>query len=450
MYFSVSVVPLRTMEKKVTFKEINKLAIPAVFAGIVEPLISITDTAVAGRLEVNTVASMAGVGLAGAFLSTLVWIFAQTKSAISAYVSQSYGAGKVLEIRPLFSQIFWLNLGIGILVLLGSLFLAREIFQLYSATGLVLDYTVEYFIIRVWGFPLTLLTFTIFGAFRGLQNTSWAMMISIIGGVTNMILDYWFAIVLDMHIVGIAYASLVSQVLMFVLAVIYLLWKTPFRLEVKRKLHSKIYEAFRMTLDLIARTASLNIALFLANRYATSYGGEYIDTQSVLMQIWLLSAFILDGYSNAGNAISGRLLGANNFKSLWQLSIDLSKSMLVMTSFLMLFYVMGYKYIGHWFAPNQIAIISLFEKVFWVVIIMQPINAIAFLFDGIYKGLGEARFLRNILLLATFVGFIPTLLILDALEFRMYAIWFAFFVWMLIRSGGLVIAFRKKYKSISR
>ncbi len=72
---------------------------------------------------------------------------------------------------------------------------------------------------------------------------------------------------------------------------------------------------------------------------------------------------------------------------------------------------------------------------------MQPINALAFLFDGIFKGLGEAAYLRNLLLTATFVGFIPTLLFFDYLGWRLYAIWTAFFVWMLIRAGGLVWRF---------
>lgn len=434
------------MAAKVSFKEINRLAIPAIFAGIVEPLISITDTAIAGRLQIDTVEALAGIGLVGAFLSTLIWIFAQTKSAVSAYVSQAYGANKVNDIRPLFSQIFWINFILSIVILVSSYYFAREIFRLYAAKGLVLDYCEEYYKIRAFGYPLTLLTFTIFGSFRGLQNTSWAMTISIIGGVLNIVLDYILALHFDMHVAGIAYASLISQAVMFILALYYLFAKTPFRLRTGSRMHPLMPKALYMTFNLIARTASLNIALFLASRYATSYGSEYIDTQSILMQIWLLSAFILDGYSNAGNAISGRLLGAKDYNRLWQLSKDLSKSMLIVTTVLMLSYFSIYNYIGGWFAPGQEKIIALFEKIFWVVVLMQPVNAIAFLFDGIYKGLGEAVRLRNLLLAATFIGFIPTLLLLDNLGWKLYAIWGAFFVWMLIRAGGLVWAFRKKYK----
>ena len=76
---------------------------------------------------------------------------------------------------------------------------------------------------------------------------------------------------------------------------------------------------------------------------------------------------------------------------------------------------------------------------------MQPINAIAFMFDGIFKGLGEAKYLRNVLLIATFLGFVPTLLICDYFNLKLHGIWIAFTVWMLIRGGALVIQFRLKY-----
>lgn len=431
---------------KISFKQINRLAIPAIFAGVVEPLISITDTAIAGRLEMNTVESIAGVGLVGAFISTLIWIFAQTKSAISTFVSQAYGSNNITDIRPLFSQIFWMNFAISIIILVLSYFFAEDIFKIYSVKGLALDYCVEYYRIRAFGFPLTLLTFSIFGAFRGLQNTYWAMGISIIGGSLNMILDHIFAIQLDMHIEGIAYASLISQFVMFILALYYLFSKTPFSLKLQMRAHHLLGKALSMTINLIIRTASLNIALFLANRYATSYGNHYIDAQSILMQIWLFSAFILDGYSNAGNAIAGRLIGAKDFKRLWKLSIDLSKSMLIVVSILMLVYAVLYNKIVLIFAPSVDGIIYLFREVFWLVILMQPINAIAFLFDGIFKGLGEAVKLRNVLIAATFIGFIPSLLILDIFDLKLYAIWGSFFVWMIIRGGGLVFIFRRKYQ----
>jgi Na+-driven multidrug efflux pump len=76
---------------------------------------------------------------------------------------------------------------------------------------------------------------------------------------------------------------------------------------------------------------------------------------------------------------------------------------------------------------------------------MQPINAVAFVYDGIFKGLAEAATLRNLLLFATFLGFVPVLLIGDYYNLKLYGIWIAFTVWMLLRSGILIVKFRRKY-----
>ena len=162
------------------------------------------------------------------------------------------------------------------------------------------------------------------------------------------------------------------------------------------------------------------------------------------MNIWLFFSFFIDGYANAGNAISGRLLGAKEYRKLWHLSIDISKYSVLVALVLMGVCALFYSEIGLLFSKEP-AVLLLFSSVFWIVLLMQPINAIAFMFDGIFKGLGEAKFLRNLLLGATFLAFTPALLLGDYLGLKLTAIWIAFFVWMLVRGGALVHKFRRKY-----
>src|SRR5690606_6383981 len=129
---------------------------------------------------------------------------------------------------------------------------------------------------------------------------------------------------------------------------------------------------------------------------------------------------------------------------LWHLSIDISKYAVLVALALMAVCGIFYSEIGLLFNKEP-AVLLLFSSVFWVVLLMQPVNAIAFMFDGIFKGLGEAKFLRNLLMGATFLGFVPALLIGDHLGLKLMAIWIAFFIWMLVRSSALVIKFRNKY-----
>ena len=92
------------MKTNIHFKNINKLAIPALIAGIAEPLLSITDTAIIGNMESNATESLAAVGIVSAFISMLVWVFGQVRSAISSIISQYVGAHKLEEVNNLPAQ----------------------------------------------------------------------------------------------------------------------------------------------------------------------------------------------------------------------------------------------------------------------------------------------------------------------------------------------------------
>jgi putative MATE family efflux protein len=433
----------------ITFKGINKLAIPAIIAGIAEPLLSITDTAIVGNLTVNPTEALAAVGIAGSFISAMIWILAQTRSAISATISKYLGAKKLDEIASLPAQIIAINFILSLIICFITLFFVDEIFRLYNASGLILNYSIDYYKIRAIGFPLTLFVFSVFGVFRGLQNTYWTMVISIIGAALNIGLDFVLVFGVDgfiepMNVKGAAWASVIAQAVMAILSLILLLKKTPFNLKLSFILNKEIKNLIRLSLNLMVRALALNVALYFANAYATKYGNNYIAAQTIAFQIWLFFAFFIDGYSSVGDIVSGKLLGEKNYKKLWRLSVKLSRYSIVVSIMLALICTVFYFPIGRLFSKDLLVLES-FYGIFWLVLIMQPINAIAFVFDGIFKGLGEAATLRNLLLAATFLGFIPVLLIGDYFNLKLYAVWLAFTVWMLMRAGILVFKFRRKY-----
>ncbi|WP_141876302.1 MATE family efflux transporter [Gramella sp. Hel_I_59] len=433
----------------VSFGNINKIAIPAIIAGIAEPLISLTDIAVIGNVEENSIEALAAAGIVGSFLSAIIWIVAQTKTAISATVSQHLGANRLHAVKTLIPQTILFNFLFSLFIYATTAIFAEAIFSAYNADGLILQYSESYYKIRALGYPLTLVTFAIFGVFRGLQNTLWAMKCSLTGAVVNIVLDYILVYGIDglvpaMHLEGAAYASLVAQATMLIMALWFYFRKTPFHLKLSLKINPQMKPLLLMAANLFIRTAALNFAIYLANAYATDYGKNYIAAQSILMNIWLFFSFFIDGYANAGNAIGGKLLGARDYKNLWELSKKISKYAVLIALILMGICFALYDQIGLLF-NKEASVLALFSSVFWIVLIMQPVNAIAFMFDGIFKGLGEAKYLRNVLLVATFLGFTPTLLLADHFGLKLYAIWIAFFVWMLIRSSTLVIYFRRKY-----
>ena len=434
---------------KISFKQINKLAIPAIISGIAEPLLSITDTAIVGNINVNPTEALAAVGIAGSFISAIVWILAQTRSAISAVIAQYFGADRLKEISQLPAQIIAINVALSLFIYVITVFFVENIFELYNASGLILEKSVSYYKIRAIGLPFTLFVFSVFGVFRGLQNTFWPMVISIVGASLNIVLDFALVFGVEdyipaMHVEGAAWASVIAQGVMTLLSLILLLKKTPFSLKLYFPMHPEIKRLLSLSMNLIIRAISLNIALYLANAYATKYGAHYIAAQTIAFQIWLFFAFFIDGYASVGNIMSGKFKGQKDYPRIWRLSQQLNKYTIIIAVLLGGVCFVLYNDIGLMFSKEQ-DVLSLFYNIFWIVIIMQPVNAIAFVFDGIFKGLAEAVILRNTLLASTFLGFIPALLIGDYFDLKLYAIWIAFFVWMLMRAGILLIIFNKRF-----
>ncbi|MAZ26878.1 MAG: MATE family efflux transporter [Cytophagaceae bacterium] len=433
-----------------SFKNINRLAVPALLTGIAEPILSATDAAVVGNIDVNATEALAAVGIVGSFLSALIWVLGQTRSALQAIIAQYLGAGKLDEIKNLPAQAIYLNIVLSLLILGSTLFFIESIFSLYNADGLILKYCVEYYGIRVWGFPFTLFTFAVFGIFRGLQNTFWPMVVAILGAVLNIGLDMVLVygvegFIPEMGIRGAAYASLCAQGFMAVAAFILLLRKTHVSLKLVLPVHPELYRLIGMAANLFIRTLALNLALFLANSYATDYGKTYIAAQTILVNIWLFSAFFIDGYAAAGNILAGRLLGARDYDGLWHLAKKVSLYGFAVAGILMLVGVVLYEPLGLIFSKESL-VIDRYKELFFIVILLQPLNALAFIFDGIFKGIGEMKYLRNVLMMATFLGFVPVLLIFDRLGFKLYAVWLAFTAWMLVRSLALVFKFRARFK----
>jgi len=433
----------------ISFKRIQQLAIPAILSGIAEPILSSTDAAIVGNIPQYGTESLAAVGIVGSFLSMLIWVLAQSRSAISAIVSQNLGAGKITDLYNFPAQAIYFNILLSIIVLFSTYFFVEEIFSLLNAEGMILEYSIDYYNIRVWGFPLTLFTFAVFGLFRGFQNTFWPMIIASSGAIVNIGLDFALVYGIEsyipaMGIKGAAWASLISQGIMALLALVFLVRKTEVSLRLRFPLHPEIYRLVQMCFNLFIRSLALNIALMLAVREAASLGKEYIAAHAVAITIWLFTAFFIDGYGAAGNILGGKLLGAKDYTSLWILTKKVNLYNLGIAAILCVFGAIFYESLGLLFNKDP-QVLSIFYAMFFLVLISQPLNAVAFTLDAVFKGLGEMKYLRNVLLGATFLGFIPVLFLSKYLNGGLAGIWVAILVWIGFRALALVIKFRRKY-----
>ena len=379
----------------------------------------------------------------------LIWVLGQSRSAISSIISQYLGANKLKEVKSLPAQAIVIILILSVLICAATIPFSEAIFKFYNASGVLLDYSVDYYKIRIIGFPFTLYTFAVFGVFRGLQNTYYPMVIAIIGTAINIALDlvlvYGITNVIEpMNLKGAALASVLSQALMAVMATALVLKNTPITLKIKGPVNKELPKFLMMIGNLILRTLALNLSLYFATSFATGYGTNYIVAYTIVINLWFFAAFAVDGYASAGNILSGKLFGAKQFETLVELSQRLTKKALIVGLLMAGLGGLFYKSVGAMFTsdPNVLAD---FYEVFWIVLAMQPLCAITFVFDGIFKGLGKMKALRNVLFAATFLVFIPALLLGHYLELKLHGILWAFTLWIVARGVPLVVKFRKQF-----
>lgn len=441
------------MSTNISLKHINKLAIPALISGVSEPILSLTDTAIVRNVDFNATESLAAVGIVSVFLSMLIWVFGQTRSSISSIVSQYLGANKLDKVKNLPAQAIFIITSLSVLIIIGTYPFAESIFKLYNASDIILDYSVSYYRIRVFGFPFTLFTIAVFGVFRGLQNTYYPMVIAIIGALANIILDFVLVygiadVIPAMHIEGAAYASVIAQFSMALLSAYYLLKKTDIPLLISFPFNKEIKRFLIMIGNLIIRTLALNVTLYFATRYATSYGAEYIAAYTIAINLWFLGAFLIDGYASAGNILSGKLLGGKEYSKLITLSNKLIKFGVIVGLIIAVIGAVMYYPIGHVFTKDP-QVLKQFYNVFWIVLVMQPLCALAFIFDGMFKGLGKMKDLRNLLIFSTFLVFLPLLYFFDQNNLKLTGIFIALTFWILARGLPLIIKFRKEFLPLS-
>ncbi len=431
------------------------MAIPAILFNVIEPVIGMTDMAIIGHVPAHASEAQAGVGLAAGLISLLVWSLAQLRTAISAITSRYLGQNNLGDIKSLIPIAIYASTVLGIFAwLCTSIFYYPISNFLYGESGQMINaLSNDYYQIRSAGLPFSLLIACIFGIFRGLQNTIWAMTISLVGGAINLLLDLilvnglWSIPAYGVE--GAAWASVISQLVMTAMCIYFLEAKTPFSTVALRKKVNELATMFRLFVNMFVRTIAVSgtfiVALRFANDYELAQEGV-LTAYAIGINIWLFSSYFIDGFSNAGNAISGKLLGERNYQKLQLLRTDLVKINGIIAIGLAVVYLCGYWITGVIFSQDLV-VRDIFYSFFWIIILMQPFNSIAFTYDGIFKGLGEATILRNTLLIGTFGIFIPILLIYNYFDPSVFAIWTAFAGWMLFRGASLHVMFQRKYGS---
>ena len=415
-------------------RRILHLAIPSIVSNITVPLLGLVDVTIVGHL--GATAYIGAIAVGGLLFNILYWNFGFLRMGTSGLTSQAYGRkDKDAEIRVLVQAV-----SVGLFSALAMLILQYPIerlaFRLLDTSAEVEQYAVTYFRICIWGAPAVLAQYGFTGWFIGMQNSRFPMYISIVINLLNVAFGVWFVYGLHWEIAGVAWSTVVAQYGGLLTA--SLLWLIYYRRFIRQVSVRESFDLrpmlrfFRVNRDIFLRTACIVIVYTFFTSASSGMGDTILAINALLMQLFTLFSYMMDGFAFAAESLIGRYVGARN-PAMVQRSL---RGLLAWSGGVALLYVGIYALFWEpllgLFTSSPAILVGASEYILWVVAV--PLVGFApFLVDGALIGATATRVMRNSVFLSM-VAFFAVYFTLRGVVGN-NALWLAFMVFLVLRGA---------------
>jgi putative MATE family efflux protein len=370
-------------------REILRLAVPALGALIAEPAFLIVDAALVGHLGTTP---LAGLGIAGAILQTIVGLMVFLAYSTTPAVARRFGAGQPGDAVSVGINGMWLALGLGaVLAVIGAVS-SPWLVSLFGAGDAVSAQANDYLVISMWGLPAMLIVFAATGLLRGMQDTVTPLWIAGLGFGANALLNVLFIYGFGWGIAGSAAGTITAQwgmVAAYALVIRRLATKHSASLRAQR---DGLRNSARSGGWLFLRTVSLRIALLATVGIATGLGTQELAGWQIVFTIFSAAAFALDALAIAAQALIGKELGAGDEQQVqrvlgrtvaWGAWFGVIVGGLIAA----LSGVLGIVFTGD---PDVAALV---QPALIVLAVAQPVAGVVFVLDGVLMGANDVRYL---------------------------------------------------------
>ena len=423
-------------------REVVRLAVPSILANITVPLVGIVDTAVAGHL--GDAALIGGIAVGTMLFDLLYWNMGFLRVGTGGMTAQAFGRGDTKAAAGIFSQGIATALAVSLLILALQWLFVEGMFLLVKCSPEVEQVARTYFFIRVWAAPATLSLFVFKGWFIGMQNTVFPMITDLWVNLVNMLASWLLSFHTPLGIRGVAVGTLVAQWTGLLLAVLLMRSKYQPLLRQTTILHSIRWKYFR-------RFFSINSGLFVRSLlllvvyegftiFAARFGDVELAVSSVMMHLFMLFSYFVDGFAYAGEALTGRFIGERNRASLDETVKYVFFWGAVIAVFATLAYAVFPRSIIGLLTDNAEVISASGPYLFWL-LLMPVLSCVAFIWDGIFIGATASRSLMVCMVFSA-AGFLAAFFLCER-PFGAQALYIAYFVHLVVRSLYLTFSWKK-------
>lgn len=409
-------------------RQILRLAIPSILANITIPLVGLVDTAIVGHI--SDAHAIGGIAIGTMLFDLLYWNFGFLRVGTSGMTAQAYGRNDREQCARLLAQSLGIALiGAALIWLVQWLFVTAAL-ALVPCSKEVASFARKYFFIRVWAAPATLSLMAIKGWFIGMQDTISPMITDIVVNVVNMTVSYVLAVYTPMGPLGVALGTVIAQLTGLLLSVLILLGKyrhvwlglSFFRL--LRDMRG-MRQLITLNANLFVRSLCFMIVYVGFTALSSKYGDTDLAVCSILMKLFMLVSYFVDGFAYAGEALVGKYIGkakslasevpekSADFGSalspyrlsplaslvrllfLWSLGVGALFTVLFAFASMPMYRMM---------TSDAVVLTRLTDFTGWF-IAMPIVSTLAFMWDGVFTGATAGMQIRNAMILAA-IGFV--------------------------------------------
>ncbi len=423
-------------------KAILRLALPSIVSNITIPLLGMIDIAIAGRIGDDSTIGALAIGTA--IFNFIYWNFAFLRMGTSGLAAQAYGAGDRREGAAILGRSLFVALAIALVLLVFNRPIGRLAMKIMEGGSQeMMALAAEYFYARIWAAPAAIGIFSLHGWLTGMQDTTTPMVVSIVNNIINIAASLWFVFGLGWGVAGIAWGTVVAQyaALAITLLIITLKYGDYVKaINIKEIFHLEpLVRFFRINSDAFLRTLCVCTVYTCFTAFSARFGDTILATNELLMQLFMLFSYMLDGFCYAAESLTGRFIGERNRESLRHCN----RLLLVWCAGVALLYIVAYIF---WWQPilgiftSSPTIMACAEEYIWWIVMVPLVGFIPFLIDGILIGATKTRIMRN----TTFFSLVAFFVLFFALERLLgnRALWIAFIGFIVVRFVLMLIATR--------
>ncbi|MFA5677586.1 MAG: MATE family efflux transporter [Pseudomonas sp.] len=407
-----------------------------ILSNISVPLVGLVDTAVVGHLD--GAHYLGGVAVGTTLITFILWAAGFLRMGTTGFAAQAAGAGDGHRLRLVLLQALWLAILLALLVWLVHEPLLNAGLYFLDSSEALLEQARIYFNIRLISLPVALGNFVLIGWFIGAQRARAPLFMLLAVNLTNIALDIVFVVVLDWGVAGAAWATVIGDYTGFLLG-LWLLSPVLVRYPGVMPWHDALRlrgaaPLIKVNRDILIRTLALELVFYLLVLQGSRMGDSVVAANAVLLNFLLLTSHGLDGLAHAVEALGGHALGQRNRLAL--------KRVLVVSTFWSLLvgagFVLGFNLTGEWIISQLTSVESIRQmaSVYLPWMAWMPLVAVwSYLLDGLFIGATRARAMRNAMLLAVLLIYIPAAWLLR--DSGNHGLWLGFYLFMLARGALL-------------